>query len=88
MDPAMKTLESWVLGKKIRHNGNQAFAWMISNIVVERDHKGQIYPRKAGGKDSPNKIDGPVALFTCLSRAMQTPADEPSYQMLIVGGRR
>jgi len=87
MDPAMKTTEALVLAKKIQHNGNKAFAWMISNVVVERDHKGQIYPRKAGGKDSHNKIDGPVAWFTCLSRAMQPSAMQPQFQMLILGTR-
>jgi phage terminase large subunit-like protein len=59
-----------VLSKQLQHAGNAAMAWMVSNIVVERNHGGEIYPRKAGGKDSANKIDGPVALFTCLSRAI------------------
>lgn len=87
MDPAMKTAEAIVLGKKLRHNGNPAMAWMISNIVVERDHKGQIYPRKAGGKDSPNKIDGAVAFFTALSRAMQGSVAPPAFSMFFVGGK-
>lgn len=87
MDPAMKTTEALVLGKRIRHNGNKALAWMISNVVVERDHKGQIYPRKAGGKDSHNKIDGAVAFFTALSRAMIGPTKPPQFQMLVLGGK-
>jgi phage terminase large subunit-like protein len=85
MDPAMKTTEALVLGKKIRHDGNRAMGWMIGNIVVERDHKGQIYPRKAGGKDSHFKIDGAIALFTALSRAMQPAERTPSYSMLVLG---
>jgi hypothetical protein len=36
---------------------------MFSNVVVERNYKDEIYPRKAGGKDSPNKIDGPCRRF-------------------------
>lgn len=88
MDPAMKTTETLVLGQKIAHNGNKAMAWMIGNIVVERDHKGQIYPRKAGGKDSHQKIDGAIALFTCLSRAMQPAPPTPAFQMLVMGGGR
>ena len=86
-DPAMKTTEALVLGKKLQHDGNPALAWMVANIVVERDHKGQIYPRKAGGKDSHNKIDGAIALFTALSRAMTVPARKPTYNMFFVGGR-
>ena len=71
MDPAMKVTERLVAAKKLLHDGNPVMGWMIVNVVVERNHKDEIYPRKAGGKDSWNKIDGPVALFTCLSQAMQ-----------------
>lgn len=70
MNPSMQFLESLTLSGGIRHDGNPALNWMMSNIVVDRNHKGEIYPRKAGGKDSPNKIDGPVAGLTALSRAM------------------
>lgn len=70
MSPAMQMVERLVLAKGLEHDANPAMAWMISNIVVERNYKDEIYPRKAGGKDSPNKIDGPVALFTALSQAM------------------
>jgi phage terminase large subunit-like protein len=88
MDPAMKTTEALVLGKRLRHDGNAAMAWMVGNIVVERDFKGQIYPRKAGGKDSANKIDGPVAFFTALSQAMQQAEGPRDYQILILGGKK
>lgn len=87
MDPALKTLERLVVSKKIAHDGNACMAWMISNIVTERNHRDEIYPRKAGGKDSANKIDGPVALFTCLSQAMRTPPAAPKFQMFFAGGR-
>jgi phage terminase large subunit-like protein len=88
MDPAMKMTTRLVLGTKLVHDGNPAMAWMISNVVVERNYKDEIYPRKAGGKDSPNKIDGPVALWTAMSRAMRTPEPEKEYQIFVVGGGR
>jgi len=88
MDPAMKMVERLVLSKKLWHDGNPAMAWMISNVVIERNYKDEIYPRKAGGKDSANKIDGPVAMFTALSQAMKGEFKEPEYQMLIIGGKR
>jgi phage terminase large subunit-like protein len=88
MDPAMKMTERIVLSKKLQHDGNPAMAWMISNVVIERNYKDEIYPRKAGGKDSANKIDGPVAFWTALSRAMQGPVKPPSYQILVLGGAR
>ncbi len=88
MDPAMKTTEGLVLGKRLVHDGNPAMAWMISNVVIERNLKGEIYPRKAGGKDSANKIDGPVALWTALSQARLVAERQPEYRMLILGGTR
>lgn len=88
MDPAMKMTERLVLAKGLQHDANPAMAWMISNVVVERNYKDEIYPRKAGGKDSPNKIDGPVALFTCLSQAMRAQTPPPQYQMIVVGGAK
>lgn len=86
MDPAMKMTERLVLSKKLQHDGNPAMAWMISNVVVERNYKDEIYPRKAGGKDSANKIDGPVAFWTALASAMQPTARVPEYSMIVVGG--
>lgn len=88
MDPAMKMTERLVLAHQIQHDGNPAMAWMIANVVVERSYKDEIYPRKAGGKDSANKIDGPVALFTALSQAMAPGEPEPQHQMIILGARR
>jgi phage terminase large subunit-like protein len=70
MNPAMQCVERLVLKKGLQHDANPVMDWMISNVVVDRNYKDEIFPRKAGGKDSPNKIDGPVALFTCLSQAM------------------
>jgi len=87
MDPAMKLTERLVLAKTLEHDGNPAMAWMISNVVVERNYKDEIYPRKAGGKDSPNKIDGPVAMFTALSQAMRMAEPAPHFQILRLGGR-
>lgn len=88
MDPAMKLTEALVLGEKLQHDGSPVMAWMISNIVVERNHKGEIYPRKAGGKDSHNKIDAAVAFFTALSRARLAPEPEKQFQFFTVGGRK
>jgi phage terminase large subunit-like protein len=42
---------------------------MVSNVVVEGSGDARS-PKKAGGRDSHNKIDGPMALLDALSRAM------------------
>jgi len=82
MHPAMQTTERLVLSGQLVHDGNPAMTWMMSNVVVVRNQKDEIYPRKAGGKDSPYKIDGAMAFFTALARASQgsesAPADDPT----------
>lgn len=80
IDPAMKLMERLVLGRQLRHTGDPVLAWMISNVVVQRDHKDQIYPRKQGGKDSPHKIDGVMATLFQLGRLLtgeEPPAPSP-----------
>ena len=47
------------------HNNNPAFNWMVSNLVVEPDRKGNIFPRK---EREDNKIDGPVAGIMALAQ--------------------
>jgi phage terminase large subunit-like protein len=76
IDPAMSQVEELVFGRKLQHDGDEILAWMVSNVVVVRNHKGEIFPRKAGGKDSHNKIDGVFTLLMGLSRAMAPPDDD------------
>ena len=73
MSEPMKQLEALVLRGKLRHDGNPAMTWMMSNVVCHRDVKDNIYPRKERAE---NKIDGPVAAIMSLGRAMaQAPAE-------------
>lgn len=74
-DPS-KELEARIQVKKFRHNGDPVAKWMASNVVVFRDLKGNILPRKEN-KDSPNKIDGIAALILALERAT-APGESPS----------
>lgn len=78
LDPAMKEMERLVLAGEFIHDGNGCLNWMMSNVVVQRNHKDEIYPRKAGGKDSPNKIDGPVAGMMGLTRLLVQPVKSES----------
>jgi phage terminase large subunit-like protein len=78
MDPAMKAVERLTLSRELGHSANPALTWMVSNVVVERNYKDEIFPRKAGGKDSHNKIDGAVALFNAMSRAYEPTTARPS----------
>lgn len=78
MNPAMQKLEELVLARKFAHPGNPVLTWMASNVVIQRNHKDEIFPRKSGGKDSHNKIDGIVALLTALSPCLTTPEAPPN----------
>lgn len=70
MNPAMQTVERLTLSGGLIHDGNPVLIWMMSNVVVVPNYKDEVFPHKAGGKDSPNKIDGPVALFTVIGQVM------------------
>jgi phage terminase large subunit-like protein len=64
---AMKTLEAMVLEGRITHDGNPVTRWALSNVVIKRDGKDNIYP----AKDRPeNKIDPVVSILTALCRAI------------------
>lgn len=80
MNPAMQWLEELIIKRRLVHDGDPVLTWMASNVVCFRNHKGEIYPRKAGGKDSHNKIDGIVALLTAAARIKgQTVQAESAY---------
>lgn len=77
LNPAMQTVMQRVLAKTFRHDANPVMGWMVGNVVADMNDRNEMYPRKAGGKDSPNKIDGAMALLTCVSSAMRG-APEPA----------
>lgn len=60
-----KEFEALVRQGLLFHNNNPCFNWMISNLTVKEDRKGNIYPRKDREE---NKIDGPVAAIMALAR--------------------
>jgi phage terminase large subunit-like protein len=88
MHPAMQAFDGLVSRRAFRHVGDPVLTWMASNVVAAPNYKDELYPRKSGGKDSHNKIDGIIALLTALSRATAAPEPPPTYQMLIYGGQK
>jgi phage terminase large subunit-like protein len=77
----MKEFESLVRQGRLWHDDNPAFNWMISNLVVREDRKGNIFPRKERDE---NKIDGPVAAIMALARWMFAVQEEE--QQFEIGG--
>jgi len=58
-----KKLEEMVTNRQLKHNGNKAMRWMVSNIMIERDAADNIKINKA---KSSEKVDGPVSLVMAL----------------------
>lgn len=59
-DP-MKELEAMMRERRVIHDGDPVFSWMVSNVVAREDAKDNVYPRKEAIQ---NKIDGVVALIS------------------------
>ena len=65
--PLIQT-ENLVLERKLQHDANPVMTWMVSNVTVTTSRiSGLKHPTKAREE---NKIDGPVAMFLALGRAM------------------
>jgi len=90
-NPAMKALIGWVQARTFQHDGDPVLAWMISNVAEKKTHLEESFPVKASGKDSPEKIDGAVALLMGASELLHEPAQEdapwnnPNYRLPEVG---
>ncbi len=78
MDPAMRTLDTLIGAGALVHQDDPVLKWEASNLVTTRNWKDEVYPRKAGGKDSPNKIDGMVAILDTLVRIFHGDPEQPS----------
>jgi phage terminase large subunit-like protein len=78
-----KSLESAILAKRLRHDGDPVLRWNMGNLSVESDAAGNIKPSK---ERSTERIDGGYALIMAidaLDRNGSVPA--PAYNMLILG---
>lgn len=58
MSAPTKEFERMVRQKKVFHDGNPVFRWMLGNVTLYRDSEDNYKPDK--GRSS-EKIDGPVA---------------------------
>lgn len=64
---AMKETEAVVIDERISHEHSPLMAWMMSNVEARVDRNDNVFPNKAS---SENKIDGPVAGFLAMNRAL------------------
>jgi phage terminase large subunit-like protein len=85
--PATRDLETRVKHGQFRHDGNSCLKWMASNVVVERRTDDSLLPKKESA-ESPNKIDGIDAILQAMAALLaELEKPEPSYAMLVLGGR-
>ena len=61
-------VENLVLAGKLRHDGNPAMTWMISNLVVKVSKFNEL--RQPVKERPENKIDGALAMLMALGRAL------------------
>jgi phage terminase large subunit-like protein len=67
--PAMKEVLAAAKAGRLHHDGDPVLRWMVSNVVARADNKGEVFPCKEH-KDSALKIDGAIATFMAVYRAM------------------
>lgn len=67
LSEAMKQSEAMVYSGDVLHDHNPVMTWMMSNVCVKEDKNSNIFPLKERAE---NKIDGPVAWFTAMSRVI------------------
>lgn len=64
---AMKETEAVTTDLRISHEHSPLMAWMMSNVEARVDRNDNVFPNKASAD---NKIDGPVAGFLAMNRAL------------------
>ena len=65
-DP-MKEIAALVDSGRFHHDGNPCYVWQMSNVEVNEDRNGNVFPRKARAS---NKIDAAVASIVAMNRAL------------------
>jgi len=85
MSEPAKEFEADVLDGLVDAGGHPLMAWCVSNVVVQRDGKDNIYPVK---KRSRGRIDPVIGALIArkLAALEPAPAPVPAYQMLVFGG--
>jgi phage terminase large subunit-like protein len=73
-----KHLEKLILGKNIKHNGNQFLGWQLGNCSVFEDVNGNIKIRK-NDADKSAKVDGIIALIIAIHCSLDHPVDHGGY---------
>lgn len=71
-----RALESFMLEKQVKHDGNPILTWCLGNMIAKEDDNGMIRPSRKRKKE---KIDGGVALLMALGGALNEEAKKGLY---------
>ena len=85
MSSPSKEFEADVLEGLVDAGGNPLMRWCVSNAVVQRDQKDNIYPIKTG-KKSRGRIDPVIATLLAHKVGMVEPEAPKQYQAFVFGG--
>jgi phage terminase large subunit-like protein len=73
MTSPIKEFQRQIIGKDFLHGMNPLLTFMVDNLVVKSDGKGNLTCVKPGNPNSPRKIDGAVASIMATGRAAANP---------------
>ncbi len=85
MNEPMRAMDALIAENELAHDGDPAFAWMLSNVVNGSRTSDLHRPAKERAE---NKIDGPVACIMALGRwlmadeAVASPWDDPEFSLV------
>jgi phage terminase large subunit-like protein len=69
----IKEFHRSIMGRELVHGMNPLLTFMVDNLVVESDGKGNLACHKPDNPNSPRKIDGAVAAIMARGRAAANP---------------
>lgn len=85
MTGPIEEFQRQIIGKKFVHGMNPLLTFMVDNLVVKSDGRGNLSCVKPGNPNSPRKIDGAVAAIMATGRSAANPgAGGESAKVLFV----
>jgi phage terminase large subunit-like protein len=70
-----KEFERQIVSKTLEHNGNSMMRWMIDNVSLDFDSRGNCMPHKPKKQAKGKKIDGVMAAVIACAVAVRNPID-------------
>jgi len=80
MTGPIKEFQRRILGREFMHGSNPILTFMVDNLVVKSDGKGNLTCVKPDNPKSPRKIDGAVASIMAMGRAAANPNSGSVYE--------